>query len=325
MKAAIRTGILGSTIAFKDNHPQPQHEILKPNEVLLHVKSAAINPVDYKLPRLIAGKVVGIDVSGIVSKVGRDVTDFQEGDHVFGRAINEKGKFSGSLAEYTIASADEVAKKPDYLEFHKAAALPTAYLTGMNSLRDAGKVKEGSAVLIIGVSGGCGLAGCQLAKAMGASRIVGICSGKNFDFVRTHGGIDELIDYTDDSSMQKFVQDNSYKFDCIYDTATGSGKGEDYVSTKIPTLLKENTGEYVQINGKPSDWIRHFAGFEKEHRSMVLTAPKAKSDLEQVAKLLQSINAKPYLEIKPFNDAGIKIAFEQLKERRTKGKLVFNI
>ena len=209
MKAAIRTGILGLSIALKDDYPQPQHDILEPNEILLHVRSAAINPVDYKLPRLLAGKVVGIDVSGIVSKVGRDVTTFQAGDHVFGRAINGKGKFSGSLAEYTIASSEEIAKKPDFLEFHEAAALPTAYLTGINSLRDAGKMKKGSAVLIIGVSGGCGLAGCQLAKAMGASRVVGICSGKNFEFVRTHGGIDELVDYTNDASMRKFVQDNA--------------------------------------------------------------------------------------------------------------------
>jgi NADPH:quinone reductase-like Zn-dependent oxidoreductase len=91
MKAAVRTGILGWTISFKTDHPKPSHDTLKPNEVLLRVKSAAINPVDYKLPRLIGGKVVGIDVSGIVEKVGEDVTTLQEGDHVFGRAINGKG------------------------------------------------------------------------------------------------------------------------------------------------------------------------------------------------------------------------------------------
>jgi D-arabinose 1-dehydrogenase-like Zn-dependent alcohol dehydrogenase len=204
MKAAVRTGILGWTISFKTDHPKPSHDTLKPNEVLLQVKSAAINPIDYKLPRLIGGKVVGIDVSGIVEEVGENVTAFQKGDHVFGRAINGKGAFSGSLAEWSVASMNEIAKKPDYLQFDEAAAMPTAYLTGMNSLRDAGKMKEGSTVLIIGASGGCGLAGCQIAKGLGAGRIVGVCSGKSMEFVRTNAGIDELIDYTDKEAMHKF-------------------------------------------------------------------------------------------------------------------------
>ncbi|KAL3790407.1 hypothetical protein HJC23_013579 [Cyclotella cryptica] len=330
MKAVVRTGIMGWTISFKQDHPAPPvtssgDDLLRPNEVLLRVKSAAINPVDYKLPRMIGGTVVGLDVSGIVEKVGKDVTSFEEGDHVFGRAIDGKGTPSGSLAEWAVANMEEVAKKPNFLQFDEAAALPTAYLTGINSLRDAGKVREGSSVLVIGASGGCGLAGVQLAKAMGAARVVGICSGKNFDFVRTHGGIEELVDYTDDAAVRKFVEENAGKFDCIYDTATGSGKGEDYVSTAVPTLLKKETGEYVQINGKPSDWLRKFAGMEKEHRALVLTKSKAKSDLELVATLLEATKARPYLNVKNFDETGVKDAFEQLKERRTKGKMVFNI
>ena len=63
MRAAVRTGILGWTISFKLDHPKPSIDVLQPDEVLLRVKSAAINPVDYKLPRSIGGKVVGIDVS----------------------------------------------------------------------------------------------------------------------------------------------------------------------------------------------------------------------------------------------------------------------
>ena len=280
--------------------------------------------MDYKLPRLIAGKVVGIDVSGIVEKVGKDVTYFQEGDSVFGRAINGKGTFSGSLAEYTVANQDEIAKKPDYLEFDEAAALGTAYLTGLNSLRDAGKVKEGSVVLIIGASGGCGLAGCQIAKSFGAGRVVGICSGKNFEFVRENGGVEELVDYTDTESVHKFVEENAGKFDCIYDTATGSGNGEDYLSTAVPALLKAD-GKYVQINGKASVWLRKFAGKETEHRTLVVTESKARPDLERVAALLEKSNTKPYLNIKKFDEAGVQEGLKELKERRTKGKIVFGI
>ena len=151
------------------------------------MKAAAINPVDYKLPRSVAGKVVGFDVSGVIEKVGADVKDFQVGDDVFG-SVSVVNRESGSLAEYAVLKMDGVAKKPEWLSFQHAAALPIAYLTGYQSLQ-MGNVKEGSSVLVIGASGGCGVAGVQLANAMGATRIVGICSGKNFDFVRDVSGI----------------------------------------------------------------------------------------------------------------------------------------
>mmetsp|Transcript_42186 Transcript_42186/g.77113 ORF Transcript_42186/g.77113 Transcript_42186/m.77113 type:complete len:320 (-) Transcript_42186:210-1169(-) len=318
MTAAIRTA------------PQPQDSItaLNPTEILIKVKSAAVNPVDYKLPRLVAGKVVGLDVSGVVEKLGADVKDFQVGDDIFGRAMNSKGTISGSLADYTLANMEEVAKKPKWLPFDHAAALPTAYLTGIQSLR-AGNVKEGSSVLVIGASGGCGIAGVQLAKAMGASRIVGICSGKNFEFVREMSRIEEvenleLVNYTDEDAMNNFKEKNVGKFDCIYDTATGSRKGEDYVPT-MTKLLEEKTGEYVQINGSPSDWKRHFMGKMPPQRTFILTESKGKADLEEIVSLLESSSVKSHLDMNFFDEKGVNEGFEQLKGRRTKGKIVFNM
>ena len=279
-----------------------------------------------------AGKVPGIDVSGVVHQVGSDVTSFQKGDHVFGRAISGKGALSGSLAEYTVSNDKELAKKTDYLSFGEAAALPTAYLTSLQALRDAGRVKEGSTVLIIGASGGCGVAGVQLAKAMGASRIVGICSGKNFEFVKSiaigAGGGEhsiELVDYTDANGMKKFCEDNVGLFDCIYDTATGSGKGEDYVSSSVPKLLKEKTGQYAQINGSASVWAKKFMGKETSQKSLVITDKNGKSDLEEIATLLEKTGVKPHLDVKTFDAEGVAEGFHQLKGRRTKGKIVFNV
>eukprot|EP00581_Thalassiosira_minuscula_P018971 CAMPEP_0183722884 /NCGR_PEP_ID=MMETSP0737-20130205/14701_1 /TAXON_ID=385413 /ORGANISM="Thalassiosira miniscula, Strain CCMP1093" /LENGTH=326 /DNA_ID=CAMNT_0025953129 /DNA_START=79 /DNA_END=1059 /DNA_ORIENTATION=- len=325
MRAAIRTGLLGWTISFtKDQpHPVPQDSALDPTDVLIKVKSAAINPVDYKLPRLAGGKIVGIDVSGVIEKVGSDVTDFKVGDGVFGRAFGR-----GSLADYTFTNMDEIAKKPEWLSFEHAAALGTAYLTGIQSLR-AGNVKKGSSVLVIGASGGCGLAGIQLAGGMGASRIVGICSGKNFEFVREMSGIEkadilELVDYTDEAAMNDFKEENVGKFDCIYDTATGSGKGEDYVSTMMP-FLTEKTGEFVQINGSSSTWARGFAGKMPPQRKLIITEQKGKADLEEIVSLLKSSNAKPHLDVKPFDEKSVNEGFEQLKGRRTKGKIVFKM
>lgn len=266
--------------------------------------------------------MVGIDVSGVVEQVGADVNEFKVGDDVFGRAM------TGSLAEHTLVGMDEVAKKPEWLSFDEGAAIGVAYLTGIQALH-VGNVKEGSSALIIGASGGCGLAGVQLAIAMGASRVVGICSGKNFEFVQGMSGIKkiedlELVDYTDDAAMNEFKEKNAGKFDCIYDTATGSGKGEDYVST-MTTLLKEKTGEYVQINGSASTWTRLFMGKKQPQRTILLTDRKGKTNLEEIASLLKSTGAKPHLDVKSFDEKGVADGFEQLKGRRTKGKIVFNM
>jgi len=334
MRAAIRTGLLGLTISFTKDQPLPAQQpaqdsntaaLLAPTDILIKVKSAAINPVDYKLPRFVGGKVVGIDVSGIVEKIGTDVKEFHVGDDVFGRARMT----SGSLADFAIVDMEGVAKKPEWLPFDQAASLPTAYLTGIQSLL-AGNVKEGSSVLVIGASGGCGVAGVQLAKAMGASRIVGICSGKNFEFVRGMSGTEkveilELVDYTDEDAMNKFKEENVGKFDCIYDTSTGSGGKGDAYDTTMPKFLKEETGEYVQINGGASTWARHTMGKMPSHRTMILTAPKGKADLEEIVSLLKSLNVKPHLNVKSFDEKGVKDGFEQLKSRRTKGKIVFNM
>jgi NADPH:quinone reductase-like Zn-dependent oxidoreductase len=315
------------TIALKDDVPFPAprdpNVPIAPTDVLIKVKSAAINPVDYKLPRLVAGAVVGIDVSGIVERVGSDVADLKIGDAVFGRCPVIGGK-GGSLAEYALVPMDEIAIKPEWLNFDQAAALGVAYLTGLQSLR-AGNVAGDSSVLIIGASGGCGIAGVQLARAMGVSRIVGICSGKNFDFVRETSGMDlELIDYTNQDSMDKFKADNVVMFDCIYDTATGSGNGEDYVASMMP-LLRGSTGTYVQINGSPTTMARHAIGRMKAQRKVVFVSEKGRKDLEEIVSLLKIFVARPHLDVKAFDENGVKGAFEQLRGRRTKGKIVFNI
>lgn len=322
MKAVVRGGVLGYTLTFSADRPVPP-----PPEgaaqVLLEVRAAAINPVDYKLPRAAFGPVVGLDVSGVVKSVaagrdgeGSDGGAFKVGDEVFGRAS------SGSLAEYATASASELAHKPASLSHEEAASIAVAYLTGLQSLRDAGRVKEGSSVLIIGASGGCGLAGVQLAKAMGAGRVVGICSGRNSDLVRGNGA-DEVVDYTDSASLAKFMEENEGRFNCVYDTATGSGGKEDYTKISMPLLSAD--GQYVQINGGLTTWVRGFLGKMPKRKSLVMTSPNSRSNLEEVAALLKKSGAKPLVNAKSFDEESVKEGFQLLKSRRTTGKIVFQI
>ena len=101
---------------------------------------------------------------------------------------------SGSLAEYAIANQDTIALKPKNLSFAESAAIPLTYSTSLQGLRDCGNLKQGGRVLVIGASGGCGIAALQLAKSMGAESIVAVCSSKNEELVKTISA-NEVVDY----------------------------------------------------------------------------------------------------------------------------------
>ena len=152
MKAVTRGGGAGQ-FSFDESYAMPA--VAARTEVLIEIRAAAINPVDYKVGKMLLGPKVGLDFSGVVRQVGAEVTQLVAGDEVYGTA-------AGSLAEYVVVDAGRIAKKPHSLSFTQAAAMPTVYLTGLQSLR-AGGLSKSSKVLVIGASGGCGSAGVQLA------------------------------------------------------------------------------------------------------------------------------------------------------------------
>jgi NADPH:quinone reductase-like Zn-dependent oxidoreductase len=188
------------------------------SEVRIRVRAGGINAADWHiyrgdpwLARFSFGltgpkeRGLGTDVAGIVDAIGPDVDAFRVGDEVFG----EIG--GGSVADVVIAQADKLAHKPASLNFEEAAAVPMAALTAYQGLRHAG-IKEGDSVLVIGASGGVGHMAVQFAKALGASRVVAVCSGRNAEWVAALGA-DRVIDYTQES-----VLDAGERFDLIYDT-----------------------------------------------------------------------------------------------------------
>ena len=171
--------------------------------------------------KALLGPRVGLDFAGVVKQVGTGVSQLAVGDEVYGTA-------AGSLSEFVAVDAGRIAKKPSSLSFGQAAAMPTAYLTGLQSLRAAGLSKD-SKVLVVGASGGCGSAGVQLAKALGAKEVVGVCSGRNAEMVKALGA-DRVIDY-----QTQRLADEPADYDVVYDTATNSGAGE--------TLRRQWAGE----------------------------------------------------------------------------------
>jgi len=317
MSAVLRTSFLGFHLKFASNLVVPNRPGV--GEVLVKVHSAAINPVDYKLPRIANGKVVGVDFSGVVDSVGGEVGEIIPGDEVFGVVLTE----GGSLAEYTLVKASRVAKKPKWLSHAEAAALPVAYSAALQGLRDHGRMMKGGSVLIIGASGGAGLAACQLANAMGASRIVAVCSGKNKDLVLSNGA-SEFVDYTDSRALADFFNKNKGGFDTILDCATSSGGGEDYTTSSLP-LLKA-TGEYVQLNAPPLEMMKvmMFHMSLGPHQTFFDTLSSVqRAHLDDVVLLLSSSNFRPQITTLPFTEEDVKEGFHKLMGRRTRGKIVF--
>jgi NADPH:quinone reductase-like Zn-dependent oxidoreductase len=182
-------------------------EIKKPvpkdNQVLIKVRAAALNPLDWRMiagvPFLVrklmklktpsAENPVGIgrDVAGVIEAVGRNVTQLKIGDEVFGNC-------EVAVAEYCCTKESGVVLKPETLTFEQAAAIPVAGLTALQGLRDKGKIQAGQKVLINGAAGGVGTFAVQVAKSFGAE-VTGVCSGANVEMVMSIGA-DKVIDYT---------------------------------------------------------------------------------------------------------------------------------
>ncbi len=196
MKAAIYTkGKSGKVLEMKDlEQPVP-----KSNEVVIRVRAASVNPLDWRMK----SERPGVDVAGRVVAVGETVTQFKPGDAVFGAA-------KGAFAEYACASETTLVPKPESISFEQAAAVPIAALTALQGLRDKGHLQPGQKVLINGAAGGVGTFAVQIAKSFGAD-VTGVCSTKNVELVRSLGA-DRVIDYTRDD----FTQD-SERYDLLLD------------------------------------------------------------------------------------------------------------
>ncbi len=187
-----------------------------PNEVLIRVRAAGVNPADWKLREGMLGArpgeafpiVLGWECAGEVAETGAAVKRFKKGDQVI--AIPDIRKL-GSFAEYAVAPEQTVYAKPGNISFEEAAAIPIAGLTALRSLRDAGEISTGKKVLVIGAAGGVGHFGIQIAKVLGAE-VTAVCKGANTDFVRGLGA-DKVIDYT----KEDFTK-GSERYDIIFDS-----------------------------------------------------------------------------------------------------------
>lgn len=221
--------------------PKPQND-----ELLIKVKAAAVNPVDWKIrwgkmKILIGGKMprqMGVDVAGVIEEAGSEIKHLKKGDEVFGWVSY---KYSNTFSEYAIIKGKIAVLKPSEMTFNEAAALPMAASTAYKALVEIAKIKKGDNILITGGNGGVGHYAIQIAKNYGAI-VHTTVSEKNIDVVKKLGA-DVISDYkkTDTSSLTE-------KFNVIFDTA-GILK-----YSKAKKLLTKD-GVYPNIKSTPIEML----------------------------------------------------------------------
>lgn len=179
------------------DQPEPK---VGPDQVLVRVKAAGVNPVDWKvgagyldqIQEVSFPLVPGWDVAGVVERLGADAGEFAVGDEVMGYVRKDEVRH-GTYAELVAAPVRTLARKPASLDWQQAAGLPLAGLTAYQTLHRL-DVGAGDTVLIHAASGGVGSLGVQIATALGA-RVIGTASERNHDFLRGLGA--EPVGYGD--------------------------------------------------------------------------------------------------------------------------------
>jgi NADPH:quinone reductase-like Zn-dependent oxidoreductase len=232
------------------------------DEILIRVRAAGVGPDVWHLvtgrPYLVRAMGFGVrrpktpvpgrDVSGTVEAVGATVTTCRPGDEVFGTC-------AGALAEVACARPEAVTPKPANLTFEQAAAVPVSGCAALRGLRDAGAIRAGQSVLVIGASGGVGTFAVQIAKAFG-THVTGVCSTTKTELVRSLGA-DRVIDYT-----REDVVDGGDRYDLILDTA-----GRRPLSRLRRALAPRGT--LVLVGGEGGG--RWTGGFQRQLRAVVVS------------------------------------------------------
>jgi NADPH:quinone reductase-like Zn-dependent oxidoreductase len=304
----------------------------KPNEILVQVHAAGLNPIDNMIPkgtfkpilRFRLPAVLGSDLAGVVVEVGSGVTRFKPGDEVFASIFDLS---EGALAEFARAPEKAAALKPPNLDFVQAASIPMVALTSWQALKERAHLKPGQKVFIPAGAGGIGTFAIQFAKYLGV-KVGTTTSTGNVDLVRSLGA-DEVVDY------------KKQPFENVlggYDAVLGTVRDDSIV--KSLRILKPNIN-IVSLVGPPDASFARARGmnflmvflFGMLSRKIIRHARKRGiaysflfvhpdgGQLTEIGELLRSGHIRPVIDkVFPFERA--KEALAYLGKGRAKGKVV---
>ena len=315
MKAVVRDSYGSPDVLELREIEKP---IPKDDEILMKVHAASVNRADSHglrgtpfIARIILGgiikpkvKILGYDFAGQVESVGKDVTEFQPKDEVFGTT-----KDAGGFAEYLSTTEDLTLIKPPNVSFEDAASVPAVGVVALQCLQQHGKIQAGQDVLINGASGGVGTNAVQIAKVFGAN-VTGVCSTTNLDMVRSIGA-DKVIDY----KKEDFTQSKKM-YDLIFDAVAKSSFSD------CKPILKPN-GRYVTTAFSPGLALK--AKMVRGDKKMIpILAKPTKNDLNFLKDLLEAGKLKPIID-RRYNLEQVPDAIRYLEEGHVKGKLIINL
>ncbi|KAL7873799.1 hypothetical protein AOLI_G00128700 [Acnodon oligacanthus] len=341
-----------SALRYTTNAPFPI--IHYPNEVIVQVHAAGLNPLDISMrggygastlamkrdPLSInkAGSefplILGRDVSGVIMECGLDVSYFKPGDEVWAAIPPWK---QGSLAEFVVLSANEVSHKPKSLSHVDAASIPYVAATAWSALVNTGGLnKDNSAkkrVLILGGSGGVGTFAIQMLKSWGAHVTV-TCSQNAERLVRGLGA-DDVVDYTA-GPVEKKLQ-TLEKFDVILDNVGGETEhwalsllkpwcGAKYVTLVTPFL--RNTDQLGLADGMmqtavtvATKALKHIT--KGVHYRWGFFAPSGPA-LDDISEMVDAGKIRAVVEQR-FSFAQVPQAFEKVEKGHARGKTIVTV
>ncbi|MFI8489020.1 NADP-dependent oxidoreductase [Streptomyces rubrogriseus] len=307
---AIGQDVLGGPEVLKEVRPERPEP--RPNEVLVRVRAAGVNPTDWK-HRATGGFlgeppfVLGWDVSGVVESVGIGVAAFRPGDEVFGMLSYPFGH--GSHAEYVTAPARTFTRKPSGIDHVQAGALPLVSLTAWQALVERAEVQPGQRVLVHAAAGGVGHVAVQIAKARGA-RVIGTASAGKHEFLRSLGA-DETVDYRE-TDFAEAVKD----VDVVLDTIGGD------TSLRSLRVLRPG-GVVVSILPVGSDDFYEEAG-RLGVRAVRMLVDADRAGMEEIARLVGAGRLRATIaQTFPLAEAARAHALGETG--RTTGKLVLEV
>jgi NADPH:quinone reductase-like Zn-dependent oxidoreductase len=294
----------------------------KENEILIKVRAASVNPLDWRLMkgeprvmRVVAGLLnmkggrPGVDVAGEVEAVGPNVKEFKPGDKVFGSC-------KGAFAEYVCTGEKNVTPIPENVTFEQAASVAVAGLTALQGLRDKARVQAGAKVLINGAAGGVGTFAVQIAKAFGAE-VTGVCSTRNVELVKSIG-VDAVIDYT----KEDFTKPGA-RYDVIFDCVGNKSQSDCF-------RVLNSKGRLVMIGGPHDPKLMDLlAPVFKALLSSLFTSRKAipfiakgsKEDLRFIGELISTGKLTPLID-RCYSLDNAVAAVRHVEEGHARGKVV---
>lgn len=312
-------------------------EVPRPNpkrgEILVRVKAAGLNPVDFKtregklkiiLPYPLPA-VMGNELAGVVEAIGENVTKFEIGDRVFARTAKNG---MGAFAQYATVAENLAARIPSALDFRTAAAIPLAGLTALQALRDELHLTNGSRVFIPGGAGGVGTFAIQIAKWLGAE-VITTASPRGRELVESLGA-DRIIDYTREEFHTQLSD-----VDGVFDLIGGDTLNRSFAITKkggtvvsVAALPEPQTARKDLERGLGLTllfWLismplRARAAFNGVRYRFLFMHPSG-SELAELGRLVEQSRLRPIID-KTYPFENIAEAFAYLEQGHAKGKIV---